>query len=410
MKVLIVEDSSVTRRLLRSSLQKWQYEVTEAEHGAQAWELFRHEHFPLVLTDWLMPEMDGIELIRLIRECDLPSYVYIILLTAKSEKEDLVTAMDAGADDFLAKPFDPDELRVRIREGQRIITLERKLAEQNRQLRMTQAALVQSEKLASLGQLAAGMAHEINNPVSYVTNNLAVLNRDVRSVMQVLGAYRGAAAALMQADPQRAAELAELETDADLPWIEENLPHLFAASLEGLARVRNVVQNLREFARLDNAELDELDLQAALASTLEVLAREIEGKQLTIQTAYGQIPPVLCQPSKIHQVFHNLLLNAIQASPPQGIIEVRTAVARDQALIDVQDHGGGIEPADLPRLFEPFFTTRAVGHGAGLGLAICYGIVRDHGGSIEVDTKLGQGSTFRVRLPLSPQPAQETKP
>lgn len=410
MKVLIVEDSLLTRRLLRSSLQKWQYDVTEAEHGAQAWELFRQEHFPLVLTDWLMPEMDGLELIRRIRECELPNYVYIILLTAKSEREDLVAAMDAGADDFLAKPFDPDELRVRVREGERIIALERKLAEQNRQLQLTQAALVQSEKLASLGHLAAGMAHEINNPVSYVTNNLAVLKRDLHSVMDVLQAYRRAAVDGPHADPQKAAELAELEAAADLPWIEENLPHLFDASLDGLARVRNVVQNLREFARLDNAELDELDLQAALTSTRDVLARELEEKQLTVQTAFGSVPRVVCRPSKIHQVFHNLLLNAIQASPPQGTIELRTSVDGKQALIEVQDHGSGIEPAHLKRLFEPFFTTRAIGHGAGLGLAICYGIVRDHGGSIDVDTQVGDGSTFRVRLPFSPQPARETKP
>ena len=410
MKVLIVEDSLVMRRLLRSSLQKWQYEVTEAEDGAQAWELFRHEHFPLVLTDWLMPEMDGLELTRRIRECELPSYVYIILLTAKSEKEDLVTAMDAGADDFLAKPFDSDELRVRMREGQRIIELELKLAEQYRQLRMTQAALVQSEKLASLGQLAAGMAHEINNPVAYVTNNLAVLNRDVRSVIEVLRAYRRGADVLAQADPRLAAEVAELEAAGDLAWIEENLPHLFAASLKGLERVRNIVQNLREFARLDAAELDELDLNAALASTLEILARDVEEKQLVVRTNFGQLPLVVCRPGKIHQVFHNLLLNAIQASQPGGIIELRTATDRDQALVEVQDHGSGIAPEHKPRLFEPFFTTKAVGRGAGLGLAICYGIIRDHSGAIEVDSQLGRGSVFRVRLPLSSTPAQGTKP
>lgn len=410
MKVLIVEDSLVMRRLLRSSLQKWHYEVTEAEHGAQAWELIRHEHFPLVLTDWLMPEMDGLELIRRIRECELPSYVYIILLTAKSEKEDLVAAMDAGADDFLAKPFDSDELRVRMREGQRIIELELKLAEQYRQLRMTQAALVQSEKLASLGQLAAGMAHEINNPVAYVTNNLAVLNRDVRCVIEVLRAYRRGADVLAQADPRLAAEVAQLEAAGDLAWIEENLPRLFAASLEGLGRVRNIVQNLREFARLDAAELDELDLNAALASTLEILARDVQEKQLAVQTDFGPIPPVVCRPGKIHQVFHNLLLNAIQASQPRGTIDLRTATDRDQALVEVQDHGCGIAPDHLPRLFEPFFTTKAVGCGAGLGLAICYGIIRDHGGTIEVDSQHGRGSTFRVRLPFSSQPAQGTKP
>jgi two-component system, NtrC family, sensor kinase len=410
MKVLIVEDSLVMRRLLRSSLQKWQYEVTEAEDGAQAWELFQHEHFPLVLTDWLMPEMDGLELTRRIRACELPSYVYIILLTAKSEKEDLVTAMDAGADDFLAKPFDSDELRVRMREGQRIIELELKLAEQYRQLRMTQAALVQSEKLASLGQLAAGMAHEINNPVAYVTNNLAVLNRDVRSVVEVLRAYRRGADALAQADPHWAAEVAELEAASDLAWIEENLPRLFAASLEGLGRVRNIVQNLREFARLDAAELDELDLNAALASTLEILAHDVQERQLAVRTDFAQLPPVVCRPGKIHQVFHNLLLNAIQASQPGGIIELRTATDRDRALVEVQDHGSGIAPEHLPRLFEPFFTTKAVGRGAGLGLAICYGIIRDHGGAIEVESQLGRGSMFRVRLPLSSEPAQGTKP
>jgi two-component system NtrC family sensor kinase len=119
---------------------------------------------------------------------------------------------------------------------------------------------------------------------------------------------------------------------------------------------------------------------------------------------------VVCRPGKIHQVFHNLLLNAIQASQPGGIIELRTAIDRDRALVEVQDHGSGIAPEHLPRLFEPFFTTKAVGRGAGLGLAICYGIIRDHGGAIEVDSQLGRGSTFRVRLPFTSEPAPRTKP
>src|SRR5262249_49944633 len=141
--------------------------------------LFEEGDFAIVITDWMMPEMDGLELIRRMRGGEHSRYVYVILLTAKSQKEDLVQGMEAGADDFLSKPFDRDELRVRLRAGERVIELERTLAEQNRALREAQAALVQSEKLASLGQLAAGVAHEINNPIAYVANNLAVLRRDV---------------------------------------------------------------------------------------------------------------------------------------------------------------------------------------------------------------------------------------
>jgi DNA-binding response OmpR family regulator len=151
MKVLIADDSRLSRRLLAASLTKWQFEVVEAANGAEAWQLFEREPFPLVLTDWMMPEVDGLELVRRIRAAELPGYVYIILLTARTEKQDLVQAMEAGADDFLAKPIDQDELRVRVREGERIVRLERKLADQNRQLREAQAALVQTAKLASVG-------------------------------------------------------------------------------------------------------------------------------------------------------------------------------------------------------------------------------------------------------------------
>ena len=164
MQVLIADDEPVSRRLLQSYLQKWGYEVTAAQDGAEAWRLFRGGDFPIVITDWMMPEMDGLELVRRIRAAHRPGYVYAILLTARSQKEDLVEGMEAGADDFLTKPFDRDELRVRLRAAERIVELEHSLAEQNRVLRETQAALVQTEKLASLGRLAAGRGPRDQQP------------------------------------------------------------------------------------------------------------------------------------------------------------------------------------------------------------------------------------------------------
>lgn len=401
MKILVVEDSLLMRRLLCKHLQQWHYEVLEAEDGRQAWELLQAQSVPLVLSDWIMPEMDGLELIRRIRARERPEYVYIILLTSKSEKEDLVRAMEAGADDFLVKPVDPEELRVRVREGERIIRLEHALATQNKQLRDTQAALVQSEKLASLGQLAAGMAHEINNPVAFINNNLTVLRREVQTLMEILQKYQQGRETLAQQAPELAAELAKMEEDYEIDWIQENLPRLFSSSLAGLSRVRDIVKNLRDFARLDEARFDDIDLNAALESTLEIVRHEIKQKDIALKTNFGKLPPVYCCSGKINQVFLNLLVNAIQASSAGGEIEVGTRADDENAVVEVEDHGTGIDPENLPRIFEPFFTTKPVGQGTGLGLAISYGIVRDHGGKIEVDSELGRGSLFRVVLPLS---------
>src|SRR5262249_22044693 len=191
-------------------------------------------------------------------------------------------ARRAGGGAVVEKRVLPGDVRVGVREGKRLIPRERRLASQNRQLRETQAALVQSEKLASLGQLAAGMAHEINNPIAFVVNNLAVLKRDVTDAMAVLDAYRAAREQLARAAPHLAAEALQRETDCDLEWIRENLPQLFDKSLEGLSRVRKIVSNLRDFAHLDEAEFDELDINAALTSTAEVLRHELEERHLTL--------------------------------------------------------------------------------------------------------------------------------
>jgi two-component system, NtrC family, sensor kinase len=402
MKVLIADDDPISRRILRSSLVKWGHEVVEASDGEEAWQLFEKDDFPIVISDWIMPKMDGLELVRRIRAEARPAYVYAILLTAKSEKQDVVAGMDAGADDFVSKPFDRDELRVRLREGERIIQLERSLAEQNRLLRETQAALVQSEKLASLGQLAAGMAHEINNPVAYVTNNLAVLRRDVLAAMTLLDKYRSGHQSLTRVEPDLAAEAARLEEEIGLSFLQANLAQLFDRSLEGLGRVRKIVLNLRDFARLDEAEFNELDIGAALKSTIEIVQHLLDAKDIKVDTCFDPVPPLLGHPVKINQALHNVLLNAIQACEQGGRVAVRTCGDDAHVIVEIKDNGCGIPAQNLPHIFEPFFTTKPVGQGMGLGLAISYGIVRDHGGRIDVESEVGRGSTFRLRLPLRP--------
>ncbi|HWG48010.1 MAG TPA: response regulator [Gemmataceae bacterium] len=406
MKVLIAEDEPVSRHLLLNYLRQWGHQVVAAPDGAAAWRLFEDGEFPLVLSDWVMPEMDGLELIRQIRGRPTGAYVYIILLTAKAQKQDVIEGLEAGANDFVTKPFDRGELRVRVRAGERIIELEQALAAQNRALRETQAALVQTEKLASLGQLAAGMAHEINNPIAYVANNLAVLRRDVPAALQVFDKYREGREPLRTVAPDLVAEAERMEKDIDLAYIRDSLPRLFERSLDGLKRVRDIIKNLRDFARLDEANFKEADLNASLQSTLEIVGHEIKKNAIQMRTDFALLPPVLCHPGKINQVFLNILMNAIQASPSGAVIEARTRV--DETLstfgvaIEFQDNGCGIKPEHLPHLFDPFFTTKPVGQGTGLGLSVSYGIIRDHGGIIEVESAVGRGTLFRIRLPLRP--------
>jgi two-component system NtrC family sensor kinase len=418
MRVLIAEDNAVSRWRLQHCLEQWGHDVTTARDGVEAWRHFLAGDFPVVITDWLMPEVDGVELVRRIRSGGPrghQGYVYVILLTARTENAAVVEGMEAGADDFVAKPFDLDELRVRLRAGERIIRLEQSLAEQNRALKETQTALYQSEKLAGLGRLAAGLAHEINNPVGYATNNVAVLRRDVLAALELLDKYRAGRPALQAAAPDLAALTARLEEEIDLAFTQQNLPRLFDKALEGLQRVRDIVRNLRDFAHLDEADFKEADLNAALRATVEILRHEWKQKTLEVRTRLEPLPPLRCHPGKINQVFFNLLTNAIQACAPCGTIEVRS---RHEAasgpcpgdhdgtdgdiVVEVEDNGCGICEEHLPHLFEPFFTTRPVGQGMGLGLAVSYSIVRDHGGAVAVESAVGRGSTFQVRLPLRP--------
>ena len=273
------------------------------------------------------------------------------------------------------------------------------LEEANRRLRHIQSQLIQAEKLAALGQLAAGVAHEINNPLSFVSNNLVVLRRDLQTVFDIYKLYQQV---VSERDPARRLALQEeAQAKADrfnIDYIAANLERLFNRTIEGTERIRKIVRDMIDFARLGEAEWKEANLNKALETTISIISHDIKVKNIQLIRQFGSIPSIYCMPGRINQVFLNILLNAVQAVPEGGRITVTTSTYEQGIRIAISDNGIGIPRENLSRIFDPFFTTKP--RGTGLGLSISYSIIAEHGGEIQVESTVGMGSTFTILLPF----------
>ncbi|MFL5347281.1 MAG: ATP-binding protein [Hyalangium sp.] len=295
-----------------------------------------------------------------------------------------------------------DQLRIELADREQIEeALLNEKAEQAalfRKLEATHSQLLQSEKMASLGQLAAGLAHEINNPVGFVNSNLGALREYVMELLKVISAFEKEEARL---DAAARVRIIAVKEQVDLALVSEDAVSLLDESMDGLRRVRQIIRDLTDFSHADDAQWQQVDLRKGLESTLNIVHNEVRYVADVIRE-YGDLPEVQCLPSQINQVFLNMLVNAAQAiKGHRGTITVRTGSQDgEHVFVEIADTGQGIAPENLKRIFDPFFTTKPVGKGTGLGLALSYGIVSRHHGRIEVRSQLGEGTTFRIVLPV----------
>ncbi|MDO8988968.1 MAG: ATP-binding protein [Sideroxyarcus sp.] len=417
-RILVVDDDTGNLTALGSLLQP-HYDVLAAPSGELALQVATGIPPPdLILLDVVMPGMDGYEVLGRLRGNPATRDIPVIFVSGMDTTEDEERGLELGAVDYIAKPY-----RLPIILGRVHAQLELKRArdwlhdqnafleaEVDKRLKENQqihTQLLHSEKMAAIGQLAAGIAHEINNPVGFVTSNLKTLDTYKQDILEILDAYEALEAACTS-DETALLKVRSLKQKKDFAFLRTDLDQLISESRQGMARVAKIVSDLKDFAHAENKEWLWTDLNSGLDSTLNIVRNEIK-YHCTLNKAYGDIPKVCCMASQINQVFLNLLVNAAQAIPEKGEISIRTGQVGEEVFVSITDTGSGISTENLARIFEPFFTTKPVGKGTGLGLAISFDIVQKHKGRIEVESTVGKGTTFTVWLPIDPTAEVEVK-
>jgi signal transduction histidine kinase len=377
--VLVVEDNPDMRRFTSHSLGKT-FRVETAVDGKDGWSKVQARVPDLVVSDIMMPNWNGYQLCAAVKNDPELQHVPLLLLSSKSEVEMKVEGFEQGADDYLTKPYNPRELLARAKSLIRVRKLEKEVRQRNLQLeetllelRAAQTHLIHSEKMASLGVLSAGLVHEVNNPLNAAISSIRTLTRSLEKI---------------PADERISST------------VYEKMNRTSKRALLGLKRCEEIITGLSQFSRKDTEGKKNEDVHEGLDSTLSLIPKELKG-ETTFHKDYGLKEKVFCHLGQLNQVFMNLLTNACQAVEGKGDVWIRTSEVGDQALITVKDSGCGIPEEQLNRIFEPFYTTKDVGQGTGLGLSISHKIIEEHHGQIDVESTPGNGTQFRISLPLS---------
>ena len=406
-RILVVDDEECVRQLFTSYLGET-YSCAAAADAQEALELLSREPFALVVTDVQLPGLSGIELLRKITERYKTTAVIIVSGIDRSQR--VMDAIRLGASDYLVKPCELDvlsisveralERRILVRNARRykqdLENRNAELARQKTEMERLQAQVLQVEKMASLGQMAAGVAHELNNPAGFIYSNIDLLKEHIERLKRCLADYDD-----IQLSPEAAARIAAIKKEIDYDNIVADLGSILSDCHIGAERIRDVVQNLRLFSRLDESAVKRVDLNEGIESTVRLLSGYYKSGSITLVRDYGEIPQVNCYAAQLNQVWMNLLVNAAQAiGESEGEVRITTGCEGRTVIVSINDTGPGIAPEQLKKIFDPFFTTKPIGEGTGLGLSISHGIIQRHGGKIEVESAPGQGTTFTISLPV----------
>ncbi|MGB0561260.1 MAG: hybrid sensor histidine kinase/response regulator [Spirulinaceae cyanobacterium] len=421
-QILIVDDNPTNLKVLSDSLKAVGHKVLVAKSGVRALRTLENIKPDIILLDVMMPELNGFETCQQIKADERLQDIPVIFMTALTEIESKVKGLQLGAVDYLTKPLQHEEVLVRVNNHVQLYRLKQNLAQQvfertaeledaMKHLQQAQTQLVYREKMSTLGEMVAGVAHEINNPVGFIAGNLPLAQEYVAALRQALQHYQ---AEFPQLPAAMETELADLEID----YVEEDLPQILTSMQAGCDRLTQLVLSLRTFARTDDKQAEPTDIHAGLDATLTILSNRLKAiktrPKVQIVRNYGEIPDVVCYGGPLNQVFMNILANAIDAfdEANQGKtyyeieanlnqITIATSVVNKQVEIQIQDNGCGMTPETVERIFEQGFTTKDVGKGTGLGMAIAHQIIMEkHGGMLTCTSELGQGTTFMITLPL----------
>jgi signal transduction histidine kinase len=414
--VLIVDDNPTNLLVLSQALKSAGFMIRVAEDGESALELVQHKLPALILLDVHMSGIDGFETCQKLKADPLTRKIPIIFMTALTDTENKVKGLSLGAVDYIPKPFEQAEVIARVRMHlqlkQLTDCLEEQVAERTAALEQAQVQLVQQEKLSMLGQLVAGVAHEISNPISCIISNILPAQEyvaDLTKILQLCQQYYSELPPVIQ----------EAIAQPDLEFLLEDLPKLFNSLQLSTERIKDISVSLRNFARADTSVKVEVDVHQGLDSTLLILQHRLKAlgqrPEIEVVRQYAPLPKIKCYPGQLNQVFMNILANAVDSLEEawqQGnransslAIKVCTEIFNpDCVMIRIADNGIGMTDEVKQRIFDHLFTTKAVGKGTGLGLAIAHQIVvNKHGGVITVTSALGKGAEFAIVLPLKGQ-------